>query len=45
MLLSVAGAGIVWTLYNGLASELKWRDDTTLINRTAQIKQLLIDGV
>ena len=44
-LLSVAGAGIVWTLYNGLASELKWRDDTTLINRTAQIKQLLIDGV
>ncbi|ENA4637671.1 two-component system sensor histidine kinase HprS, partial [Escherichia coli] len=42
---SVAGAGIVWTLYNGLASELKWRDDTTLINRTAQIKQLLIDGV
>lgn len=27
------------------ASELKWRDDTTLINRTAQIKQLLIDGV
>ena len=45
LLLSVAGAGIVWTLYNGLASELKWRDDTTLINRTAQIKQLLIDGV
>ncbi|MFP1454316.1 hypothetical protein ACLB1O_06540 [Escherichia coli] len=44
LLLSVAGAGIVWTLYNGLASELKWRDDTTLINRTAQIKQLLIDG-
>lgn len=41
LLLSVAGAGIVWTLYNGLASELKWRDDTTLINRTAQIKQLL----
>ncbi|WP_109551149.1 two-component system sensor histidine kinase HprS, partial [Escherichia coli] len=39
------GAGIVWTLYNGLASELKWRDDTTLVNRTAQIKQLLIDGV
>lgn len=24
---------------------MKWRDDTTLINRTAQIKQLLIDGV
>lgn len=45
LLLFVAGAGIVWTLYNGLASELKWRDDTTLINRTAQIKQLLIDGV
>ncbi|HAX4878947.1 TPA: two-component sensor histidine kinase [Escherichia coli] len=45
LVLSVAGAGIVWTLYNGLASELKWRDDTTLINRTAQIKQLLIDGV
>ncbi|HHV8996294.1 TPA: two-component system sensor histidine kinase HprS, partial [Shigella flexneri] len=42
---SVAGAGIVWTLYNCLASELKWRDDTTLINRTVQIKQLLIDGV
>ncbi|VED35137.1 transcriptional regulatory protein YedW [Escherichia coli] len=42
LLLFVAGAGIVWTLYNGLASELKWRDDTTLINRTAQIKQLLI---
>ncbi|EFO1270940.1 HAMP domain-containing protein [Escherichia albertii] len=45
LLLSVAGSGIVWTLYSGLASELKWRDDTTLINRTAQIKQLLIDGV
>lgn len=45
LLLFVAGAGIVWTFYNGLASELKWRDDTTLINWTAQIKQLLIDGV
>ena len=38
-----AGAGCSG-LYNG-CSELKWRDDTTLINRTAQIKQLLIDGV
>ncbi len=35
----------LYGLYNGPASELKWRDDTTLINRTAQIKQLLIDGV
>lgn len=45
LLLSVAGAGIVWTLYNGLASELKWCDDIILINWIVQIKQLLIDGV
>lgn len=45
LLLFVVGVGIVWIFYNGLVSELKWRDDIIFINRIAQIKQLLIDGV
>lgn len=36
--------GISWTLYNALSKELTYRDDMTLINRAAQMQQLLLDG-
>lgn len=32
------------TLYSALRNELLWRDDQTLINRGAQLRQLLQDG-
>lgn len=35
LLLFVVGVGIVWIFYNGLVSELKWRDDIIFINRIA----------
>ncbi|EIS6473273.1 heavy metal sensor histidine kinase [Salmonella enterica] len=36
--------GISWTLYRALSKELTYRDDMTLINRAAQMQQLLLDG-
>ncbi|WP_380184760.1 heavy metal sensor histidine kinase [Kalamiella sp. sgz302252] len=42
--MAAACAGIALTLYGALRHELIWRDDTTLINRAAQLRQLLQDG-
>lgn len=44
LVLTLACAGISWTLYRALSKELTWRDDITLINRAEQIRQLLVDG-
>lgn len=43
-ILILACTGISWTLYNALSKELTYRDDMTLINRAAQMQQLLLDG-
>lgn len=43
-ILILACTSISWTLYNALSKELTWRDDLTLINRAAQMQQLLLDG-
>lgn len=43
-ILILACTGISWTLYNALNKELTYRDDMTLINRAAQMQQLLLDG-
>lgn len=32
------------SLYRSLAGELVWRDNQTLVNRAAQLRQLLLDG-
>ncbi|KQN55025.1 heavy metal sensor histidine kinase [Erwinia sp. Leaf53] len=32
------------SLYRSLAAELVWRDNQTLVNRAAQLRQLLLDG-
>jgi two-component system OmpR family sensor kinase len=40
----LACVGISLTLYSALRHELIWRDDQTLINRAAQLRQLLKDG-
>ncbi|HBL4690189.1 heavy metal sensor histidine kinase [Citrobacter sedlakii] len=44
LVLTLACAGVSWTLYRALSKELTWRDDITLINRAEQIRQLLVDG-
>lgn len=41
-ILILACTGISWTLYNALSKELTYRDDMTLINRAAQMQQLLL---
>lgn len=43
-ILILACTGISWTLYRALSKELTYRDDMTLINRAAQMQQLLLDG-
>ncbi len=44
LIMAMACGGISLILYNALRSELVWRDDQTLINRAAQLRQLLEDG-
>jgi two-component system OmpR family sensor kinase len=44
LIMALACGGISLILYNALRSELVWRDDQTLINRAAQLRQLLEDG-
>nr|WP_314425456.1 heavy metal sensor histidine kinase [uncultured Erwinia sp.] len=44
LIVALACGGISVILYNALRSELVWRDDRTLINRAAQLRQLLEDG-
>lgn len=44
LIVALACGGISLILYNALRSELMWRDDRTLINRAAQLRQLLEDG-
>lgn len=44
LIVAIACGGISLILYKALRSELVWRDDRTLINRAAQLKQLLEDG-
>ncbi|MGY5956467.1 heavy metal sensor histidine kinase [Kosakonia sp. BK9b] len=44
LIMALACGGISLLLYNALRSELVWRDDQTLINRAAQLRQLLEDG-
>lgn len=44
LVMTLACIGISFTLYNALRHELVWRDDQTLINRAAQLRQLLKDG-
>lgn len=44
LITALACGGISLILYNALRSELVWRDDQTLINRAAQLRQLLEDG-
>lgn len=44
LIMALACGGISLILYNALRSELVWRDDQTLINRAAQLRQLLQDG-
>lgn len=44
LIVAMACGGISLILYNALRSELVWRDDQTLINRAAQLRQLLADG-
>lgn len=44
LVMALACTGVSWTLYRALSHELTWRDDITLINRTEQIRQLLLDG-
>ena len=44
LIMAMACGGISLILYKALRSELVWRDDQTLINRAAQLRQLLEDG-
>ncbi|WP_342755315.1 heavy metal sensor histidine kinase [Pantoea sp. MBD-2R] len=44
VLVTLACTGITFTLYRALENELIWRDEQTLINRGAQLRQLLLDG-
>lgn len=44
LIIMLASTGISLTLYSALRHELIWRDDQTLINRAAQLRQLLKDG-
>jgi len=44
LIMAMACGGISLILYNALRHELVWRDDQTLINRAAQLRQLLEDG-
>ncbi|HFZ8995588.1 TPA: heavy metal sensor histidine kinase [Citrobacter freundii] len=44
LILTLACAGVSWTLYRALRNELTWRDDMTLVNRAGQLRQLLADG-
>ena len=44
VLVTLACTGITFTLYRALKNELIWRDEQTLINRGAQLRQLLLDG-
>ncbi|MEX0557710.1 heavy metal sensor histidine kinase [Raoultella terrigena] len=44
LIMTMACSGISLILYNALRSELIWRDDQTLLNRAAQLRQLLEDG-
>lgn len=44
LIMTMACGGISLILYNALRSELVWRDDQTLLNRAAQLRQLLEDG-
>ena len=44
LIMALACGGISLILYSALRSELVWRDDQTLINRAAQLRQLLEDG-
>lgn len=44
LIMALACGGISLILYQALRSELVWRDDQTLINRAAQLRQLLEDG-
>lgn len=44
LIMALACGGIRLILYKALRSELVWRDDQTLINRAAQLRQLLEDG-
>ncbi|WP_044177468.1 heavy metal sensor histidine kinase [Phytobacter massiliensis] len=44
LIMALACGGISLLLYKALRSELIWRDDQTLINRAAQLRQLLADG-
>lgn len=44
LIMAMACGGISLLLYSALRSELVWRDDQTLINRGAQLRQLLEDG-
>nr|WP_239552975.1 heavy metal sensor histidine kinase [Pantoea coffeiphila] len=44
LIVALACGGISLLLYSALRSELVWRDDQTLINRAAQLRQLLEGG-
>ena len=44
LIMAMACGGISLLLYKALRSELVWRDDQTLLNRAAQLRQLLEDG-
>nr|WP_234472042.1 heavy metal sensor histidine kinase [Erwinia sp. S43] len=44
LIVALACGGISLILYSALRSELVWRDDQTLINRAAQLRQLLEGG-
>lgn len=44
LIVALACGGISLILYRALHSELVWRDDQTLINRAAQLRQLLEGG-
>ncbi|PRD15439.1 heavy metal sensor histidine kinase [Pantoea coffeiphila] len=44
LIVALACGGISLILYSALRSELVWRDDQTLINRAAQLRQLLKGG-
>ncbi|WP_024554484.1 heavy metal sensor histidine kinase [Franconibacter helveticus 513] len=44
LLVALCSALVSVSLYRALAGELVWRDNQTLLNRGAQLRQLLLDG-
>lgn len=44
LLVAITSALVSVSLYRSLYAELVWRDNQTLVNRGAQLRQLLLDG-